>query len=107
MIDRDALAASLANADPAEMLAAGLEITGRGAAAMARATQRTPEEDRLLDMEAVAKVLGVPEGQARDMGRRGELPVIHLGRYVRVRASTLSAWLEARESGRLAVRRAG
>ena len=107
MIDRSALDAALAHAEPGELLAAGLEITGRGAAAMAQVKNAPPEEDRLLDMAEAAKALGVVEGQARDMGRRGELPIVMVGRYVRVRASSLREWMALHENGRLSHRRAG
>ena len=106
MIDRPALEVALAGAEPGELLAAGLEITGRGAAAMAQANGASRDEDRLLDMAEVAKVLGVVEGAARDLGRRGELPVVNVGRYVRVRASSLREWMAVRENGRLPHRRA-
>lgn len=107
MILRDQLEAALVAAAPGELLAAGLEIAGRGAAAIAQAKDAPPEEDHLLDMAEVAKVLGVPEGQARDLGRRGELPVVTVGRYVRVRASSLREWMDTREAGRLRPRRVG
>jgi len=54
-----------------------------------------------VDMEEVARVLGVPLTQARELGRRGELPVVHVGRYVRVRAGALAEWMALRENGRL------
>ena len=74
---------------------------------MAQAKDARREEDRLLDMAEVAKVLGVVEGAARDLGRRGELPVVNVGRYVRVRASSLREWMDTRENGRLPHWRAG
>ena len=65
------------------------------------------DEDRLVDMEEVARVLGVPVAHARELGRRGELPVVHVGRYVRVRAGALVEWMALRENGRIrATRRA-
>lgn len=53
--------------------------------------------DRLLTMEAVAELLAVPVAHAREMGRRHEIPTVHVGRYVRVRESALQAWLRERE----------
>ena len=60
-----------------------------------------PDEARLVDMEEVARVLSVPLAHAREMGRRGELPIVHVGRYVRVRAGVLAEWMALREQGRL------
>ena len=64
------------------------------------------DADRLVDMEEVARVFGVPVAHARELGRRGELPIVHVGRYVRVRAGALTEWMALRESGRLRGRRA-
>lgn len=104
MIDRAQFEAALAGAEPAELVTLGSELTGRGLVALV-APRDLPGEDRLLDMAEVSDLLGVPEGQARDMGRRGELPVVHVGRYVRVRSSSLRGWMATRENGRLPARR--
>jgi excisionase family DNA binding protein len=53
--------------------------------------------DRLLTMEAVAELFAVPVAHAREMGRRHEIPTVRVGRYVRVRESSLRAWLKQRE----------
>ena len=54
--------------------------------------------ERLLTMKGVAERLGVPEARARELGRRGELPVVRVGpKYVRVRCSVLDAWIRQRE----------
>ena len=59
-------------------------------------------EDRLLAMPEVSERLGITEHQAREMGRRGELPVVTVGaRRVRVSAHALAEWIAARESGSL------
>jgi hypothetical protein len=58
-------------------------------------------------MPQVADRLGVKEHQAREMGRRNELPVIVIGeRFVRVRAGALEEWIRRRENGR-SIRRTG
>jgi excisionase family DNA binding protein len=63
---------------------------------------RTRNDDRLLTMPEVAGRLGITEHQAREMGRRGELPVVTVGmRAVRVSAHALAEWITARESGSL------
>lgn len=51
---------------------------------------------RLLAMKEVAEVLSVPEEHARELGRRGALPTVQLGRYVRVRAEDLRAYIGSR-----------
>jgi len=63
------------------------------------------DEERLADMPEVAKVLGIPEEHARELGRRGEIPTVRVGeRYVRVRLSSLRQWIETNEGGRLRAR---
>ena len=55
-------------------------------------------EDELLTMADVAKKLAVPVAYARELGRRGELAVVHVGpKYVRIRRSVLDAWIVQRE----------
>jgi excisionase family DNA binding protein len=59
-------------------------------------------EDHLLSMPEVAIRLGIKEHQAREMGRRGELPLVKVGeRFVRVREAALADWIKARERGTL------
>ena len=54
--------------------------------------------ESLLSMTEVAGTLGVPVAYARELGRRGELPVVRVGpKYVRVRRSVLDAWIAQRE----------
>jgi excisionase family DNA binding protein len=66
-----------------------------------------PADDHLLTMPEVAERLGVTEHQAREMGRRQQLPVITVGdRFVRVRAGALEEWIRLRENGRT-IRRGG
>lgn len=58
--------------------------------------QPTPSEDALIDMATAARLLGVPESKAREMGRRGQLPTVAIGRYVRVSRRTLEAVMAGR-----------
>ncbi len=51
---------------------------------LALQAQPGPAEDELLDMPAVARRLGIPESRARELGRRGQLPTVQVGKYVRV-----------------------
>lgn len=102
----------LAEADLLQLPALVGALAQAQAAALARLTARTPEgrpetDDRLLTMPEVALRLGVTEHQAREMGRRGELPIIAVGdRFVRVRAGALGDWIRRRENGRT-IRREG
>ena len=58
----------------------------------------SPRGEQLLSMKKVADQLGVPVAYARELGRRGELPVVRVGpKYVRVRQSVLDAWITQRE----------
>src|SRR5262245_28811152 len=80
------------------------QLEGARAAAWARlntadrASARPSEAaDSLLDMPAVAGILGIPEDRAYDLGRQGRLPVVHVGRYVRVRRSVLARFISENE----------
>ena len=54
-------------------------------------------EDRLLSMPDVAARLGITEHQARELGRRGRLPIVRVGqRHVRVAARALEEWIRNR-----------
>ena len=58
----------------------------------------SPSGEQLLSMNKVADQLGVPVAYARELGRRGELPVVRVGpKYVRVRQSALDVWITQRE----------
>ena len=52
-------------------------------------------EPELLRAEEVARVLGVGRSKVFEMFRAGELPLIRLGRSVRVPRRALAAWIEA------------
>ncbi len=84
----------------ARLAALQLRIAGIEAALLSRLhapNGRAANDDRLLDMHAVAAVLGVPVAHAREMGRRRDLPIVRGGRYVTVRQSSLRTWLQQRE----------
>jgi excisionase family DNA binding protein len=53
-----------------------------------------PSRLRLLSMQEVAERLGVSLQRAYEMGRTGLLPVVHLGRQMRVEEGRLAAWVE-------------
>lgn len=100
------LVRAVTEAEPAELPALVGAFAQAQAVALARLTTRTsedrgPADDRLLTMPEVAERLGITEHQAREMGRRGELPTVPVGdRFVRVRPSALEDWIRRRENGR-------
>lgn len=51
----------------------------------------------LLEMSEVARVLKVSEYTARELGRSGKLPIVRVGRHVRVRPSSLKRYIEQQE----------
>jgi excisionase family DNA binding protein len=55
--------------------------------------------DRLLTADEAAEILNVPTSWVRDASRRGELPCIRLGRYVRFDRDDLLAWIERQKQG--------
>ena len=85
----------------ARLASTQLQLAGLQAALLARlhtaSGARGGADDRLLDMATVAEVLDVPIAHAREMGRRHELPTVKVGRYVKVRESSLRGWLQQRE----------
>ena len=59
----------------------------------------SPAGEPLMPMPQVAAALAVPVSYAYELARRGELPTVRFGKYVRVRASDLQAWLARRSGG--------
>jgi len=53
------------------------------------------EGDRLLDAKQAAKRWSVPESWIRDMARRGDLPSVHLGHYIRFKPDDLDQFIKA------------
>jgi excisionase family DNA binding protein len=74
-------------------------LIARLLAASHRPVGPTEDQDCLLPVPAVAELLAVPASYAYELARQGKLPTIHLGKYVRVRASALTAWLDRRSAG--------
>lgn len=58
-------------------------------------------EVRLLTIPDVAGFLGVTHGYAYELARRGDLPTVRFGKYVRVELSTLHAWIARHGEKRL------
>ncbi len=59
------------------------------------------DDDPLLTIPEVAARLHLAPAYVYDLARRGELPTIRAGKYVRVRRSTLQRWIAAHEQARL------
>jgi excisionase family DNA binding protein len=57
------------------------------------ATQRSSHDFQLLTIQQVAGRLGVSLQRAYEMARTGILPVVHLGRQLRVEEKRLAAWI--------------
>lgn len=59
------------------------------------------QDDRLLlTIPEAARTLGISVSQGYVLARTGVLPIVRIGRSVRVSRRTLSAWCEGLESGR-------
>ena len=80
-------------------------LQGRAAARMAAASTmpaaRTMDSAAaLLTVPEVATRLRVPTQHAYELARRGELPSVRFGKYVRVRPADLETWIARhRETG--------
>lgn len=61
--------------------------------------------DPLLDMKEAAALLGMNLSFTYELARQNRLPVVRLGRYVRIRRSALQHWLREREAGEAERRR--
>lgn len=53
-----------------------------------------PDLSPLLDMEEVARILGVRRSKALDLVRSWDLPGIRVGRRVKVSHSALAEWIQ-------------
>ena len=61
-------------------------------------SDRTPTDDRLLTLSEAAEILHFSKSYVYELARRGRLPVIREGRYVRLRHSSLRDWIAEREN---------
>ena len=60
-------------------------------------TQQDPKQEiqeHLLTVQQAADLLGVRAAHVYALARRRELPVIHVGRFVRIRQGDLHVWLQ-------------
>jgi excisionase family DNA binding protein len=60
-------------------------------AAVAAPTYSSDAE--LLSIPQVAQRLSVPTGRIYELARQGRLPTVRVGKYVRVQAHVLEAWI--------------
>lgn len=56
---------------------------------------RQESNTTLLTVPEVSKRLSISEARVRELGRLGLLPIVHLGRQVRVDPERLNAWIAA------------
>lgn len=97
------LEGEIAKAPPAEVpvLVGHLEqlkavLWARLTTAQASDTEQdqSPEEsNRLLTIPQAAQILAVPKGYAYELARRGGIPTVRFGKYVRVRLTDLWEWV--------------
>lgn len=57
----------------------------------------TPAVEGLLTLVEAGEVLGIGRTRMYQLVRRKELPVVRVGRLVRVRKADLEAWIAARK----------
>ena len=57
---------------------------------------QTPTEPTLLTIPEASDYLRLSRSQTYSLAARGELPVVRIGRSVRVRRDKLAAWLDER-----------
>lgn len=62
-----------------------------------RLTPPRPAATQLLTAEQVAERWQVPKSHVWRLARRGEVPALRLGRYVRFRPAAIEAWERAQE----------
>lgn len=49
--------------------------------------------DQLLTIPQVAERLALPVGRVYELARQGKLPVVRVGKYVRVQSAQLATWI--------------
>ena len=56
-------------------------------------SHRSEESETLLEAKDAADWLGVKEDYVRDLGRRGEIPTVKIGKYVRFERDSIREWI--------------
>ncbi len=82
----------------ANLLARCASVLAALSAAASRASvPETGEDDQLLTVPEVAQLLRFDEAYVYQLARTGRLPAVRQGKYVRVRRSSLQAWITSQE----------
>jgi excisionase family DNA binding protein len=96
------LSAVEATALLAQVSAEQSRLAGLQGALLARLIETHPEhgdsavaDSGLLSLPEVAKLLAIPVSRAYELARRGGLPAVKVGKYVRVRRSAVDAFIGA------------
>jgi excisionase family DNA binding protein len=79
----------------ADLVALGARLCAR---LTTPATPTTGGPPRLLTVQEVAGVLGVPPGYVYELTRTAALPSVRFGKYVRVAAAALETWMTHRQA---------
>jgi excisionase family DNA binding protein len=69
------------------------------AAAGGRTEEAMDEGPRLITVPEAARVLGLGRSKTWQLVQRGELPVVRIGRSVRVPTDALATWVRRRTEG--------
>ena len=64
--------------------------------AIKKALNGHQDGDHLLSAKAAAKRWEIPESWIREMARKGELPCVHLGHYIRFKPEDLDQFIKDR-----------
>jgi excisionase family DNA binding protein len=93
--------AKVMGAQPSEMPDIVASLASLTTLVTSRLLEMVPrgQSERLLTMKDAAERLGVAEETARELGRRGDLPIVQIGRSRRVRESAIERFVETRERG--------
>ena len=86
--------------NPFELLLEQIRQAIRNEIASALAKSNGHQPPTLLSAETAAKLWDVPKTRIAEAARRGELPSIRLGHYVRFRPEDLKAFIEAHEKNK-------
>lgn len=70
-----------------------LKALVRGEIQAASSNNGHHEGDRLLDAKEAAKLWNVPQSWIGDMARRGDLPCVRLGHYIRFKPEDLDRFV--------------
>ena len=64
---------------------------------MPAAPPPAPNPQALMTAEDVAAILGVRSHYVYELARRGRIPTVRLGKYVRFRATAVEEWIAQQE----------